>query len=248
MRDSDTTVPWVIIEHIFEVGLPVRTHQVASRGRSGFKREPVQRWLIRMRHSGSRRPRRRTMPAVTTKRWRRNGIRKKQGLYRQPCQFASIVFVAVEWCGRRQSPGGRVVLLADPRRRPSRSSTPDHTSRFNLVNQRRRTWIMAGPNRNWLRECTVPPKSQLKPVSGREDVAHRPHPWRRGVDSSDAIRRVLLVTRRIRFRRIRRCSGDRGAEPWRTAAGRRRTQVAGVSPRDVICWPPRLGRSVMPKR
>ena len=28
---------------------------------------------------------------------------------------------------RRQSPGGGVALLADPRRRPSRSSTPDHT-------------------------------------------------------------------------------------------------------------------------
>jgi hypothetical protein len=52
--------------------------------------------LIRMRHGGSRRPRRRTRPALTTKRWRRNGIRKNQGLYRQPCQFASIVFVAVE--------------------------------------------------------------------------------------------------------------------------------------------------------
>jgi hypothetical protein len=104
--------------------------------------------LIRMRHGGSRRPRRRTRPAVTTKRSRRNGIRKNQELYRQPCQFASIVFVAVEWRGRRQSPGGGVVLPADPRRRPSRSSTPDHTSRFNLVNQRRRTWIMAGPNRN----------------------------------------------------------------------------------------------------
>ena len=95
-------------------------HQVASRGRSGL-REPVQRWPIRMCHGGSRRPRRRTRPAVTAKRWRRNGIRKNQGLYRQPCQFASIVFVAVEWCGRRQSPGGGVVLLADPRRRP-----PDH--------------------------------------------------------------------------------------------------------------------------
>ena len=50
--------------------------------------------------------------------------------------------------------------------------------------------------------------------------------------ASDAIITVLLVTRRIRFRGIHRCSGDRGAEPWRTAAGRRRTQVAGVSPRD----------------
>ena len=33
-----------------------------------------------------------------------------------------------------------------------------------------------------------------------------------------AICRTLLVIRRIRFRRIRRCSGDRGAEPWRTEA------------------------------
>jgi hypothetical protein len=69
-----------------------------------------------------------------------------------------------------------------------------------------------------------------------------------GADLSDVICSALLVARRIRFRRIRRCSGDRGAEPWRAAVGRRRTQVAGVSPRDVICWPPRLGRSVMPKR
>ena len=39
---------------------------------------------------------------------------------------------------RRQSPGGGVALLADPRRRPSRSSTPDHTEPIHLVNQRRR--------------------------------------------------------------------------------------------------------------
>jgi hypothetical protein len=38
---------------------------------------------------------------------------------------------------RRQSPGGGVALLADPRRRPSRSSTPDHTEPIHLVNQRR---------------------------------------------------------------------------------------------------------------
>ena len=57
---------------------------------------------------------------------------------------------------RRQSPGGGVALLADPRRRPSRSSTPDHTEPIHLVNQRRRMWIMAGLNRKWLRECTVP--------------------------------------------------------------------------------------------
>jgi hypothetical protein len=49
--------------------------------------------------------------------------------------------------GRRQSPGGGVALLADPRRRPSRSSTRDHTEPIHLVNQRRRMWIMAGPNR-----------------------------------------------------------------------------------------------------
>jgi hypothetical protein len=39
---------------------------------------------------------------------------------------------------RRQSPGRGVALLADPRRRPYRSSTPDHTEPIHLVNQRRR--------------------------------------------------------------------------------------------------------------
>jgi hypothetical protein len=34
-----------------------------------------------------------------------------------------------------------------PAARPSRSSTPDHTEAIHLVNQRRRMWIMAGPNR-----------------------------------------------------------------------------------------------------
>ena len=54
--------------------------------------------------------------------------------------------------GRRQSPGGGVALLADPRRRPSRSSTRDHTEPIHLVNQRRRMWIMAGQIGKWLRE------------------------------------------------------------------------------------------------
>ena len=63
---------------------------------------------------------------------------------------------------RRQSPGGEVALLADPRRRPSRSSTPDHTEPIHLVNQRRRMWIMAGSNRQWLRECTVPIRTSYR--------------------------------------------------------------------------------------
>jgi hypothetical protein len=35
-----------------------------------------------------------------------------------------------------------VALLADPRRRPSRSSTPDQTEPIHLVNQCRRMWII----------------------------------------------------------------------------------------------------------
>ena len=59
----------------------------------------------------------------------------------EPQEFITLqdAFNYAEWCGaRRQSPGGGVALLADPRRRPSRSSTPGHTKPIHLLNQRRR--------------------------------------------------------------------------------------------------------------
>jgi hypothetical protein len=133
---------------------------------------------------------------------------------------------------RRQSPGGGVALLADPRRRPSRSSTPDHTEPIHLVNRQRRM-------RQWSEtrcDGTFHIDRRIIGTLRRHEI-----PCSTG---QQRIQRTLPVTLHIRFRRIphpkadRRASADVGGVA-RPIGGlvRARGSPQGVWQQRAVCSP-----------